>query len=99
MNIRHFVCVLVISLALVACSSEPKKEDVKFGKIEVVPSAVEKPLNFAPAKDQGKAKLPENVRKLIEREDALAAKGRAKPNASDKEIFGSSTARPAAPKW
>lgn len=95
MKTSEMFCVLALILALAACSGskdEKKPETVKFA-----PSGDS--VDLGPAKDQDKAKMPENVRKLIERENALTAKRKANPNASDKELYGSDAARPAAPKW
>lgn len=95
MKTSGMICVLALILALAACSGS--KDEKKPDAVKFAPASDS--VDLGPAKDQGKAKLPEAARKFQERSEAWAAKAKANPNASDKEIFGSDAARPAAPKW
>lgn len=101
MKARHFFCVLALALvvsAFFACSSEPKKEEVKFGKIEVVPDAVV--LKTAPTKEpaaavagpqyskEDLAKLAPETRKYIEGANELRRKRLANQNTPGKDPLG-----------
>lgn len=84
LNTRIAFHILALCLALSACSGskeEKKQETVNF------PPSADGPVGLN-SKASARAKLPENVRKLMEREDALTAKRKANPNMSDKELYG-----------
>lgn len=101
MKARHFFSVLVLAMVVAtffACSSEPKKEEVRFGNIEIVPDSVV--VKSAPTKEQPAAvagpqyskedlaKLNPETRRVIERDNELRRKRLANQNTPGKDPLG-----------
>jgi len=97
MKARRIFCALALSLALVACSSEPKKEEIKFGNIEIIPDAVV--LKEAPTKGTAPmagpqyskddlAKMNPETRRVIEETNELRRKRLANQNTPGKDPLG-----------